>query len=90
MVVLFEQAGDDLARGIAGIGDEVAGLRDGDDPEVCEHLVEQGAAVVIGPYNPLVDAHGERHGEDAGGGLHQQAHCLEGVSHDVFGLGVRL
>jgi hypothetical protein len=36
-----------------------------------------------------VDADGERHGEDAGGRLNQQAHRLEGVSHDVFGLGVR-
>ena len=26
----------------------------------------------------------------AGGGLNEQAHCLEGVSHDVFGLGVSL
>jgi hypothetical protein len=27
-----------------------------------------------------VDADGERHGEDAGGGVHQQADGLEGVS----------
>jgi hypothetical protein len=27
-----------------------------------------------------VDAHGERHSEDAGGGLNEQAHGLEGVS----------
>jgi hypothetical protein len=45
-----------------------------------EHLVEQGAAVAIGPHHALVDADGEWHGEDAGGGLHEQAHCLEGVS----------
>ena len=31
---------------------------------------------------------GERHGEDAGGGLHEQAHCLE--VYDVFGFGVQL
>ena len=30
--------------------------------------------------HPLVDADGERHGEDAGGGVHQQADGLEGVS----------
>ena len=37
-----------------------------------------------------MDTDGKRHGEDAGGGLHEQAHGLEGVSHDVFWLGVRL
>ena len=90
VIVLFEQAGDDLACGIVSVGDEVAGLCDSDDAEEGEHLVEQGAAVAIGPHHPLVDADGERHGEDAGGGLHQQAHGLEGMSHDVFGFGVRL
>ncbi len=90
VVVLFEQAGDDLARGIVGVGDEIAGFCDGDDAEQGEHLVEQGTAVAIGPHHALVDADGERHGEDADGGLHEQAHCLEGVSHDVFGFGVRL
>ncbi len=88
VVVLFEQTGDDLAGGIVGVGDKVAGFCDGDDAEEGEHLVEQGAAVAIGPHHALVDADGERHGEDAGGGLHEQADCLEGVSHDVFGLGV--
>ena len=90
VVVLVEQAGDDLARGIVGVGDEVEGFCDGDDPEECEHLVEQGAPITIGPHQPLVDAHSERNGEDAGSGLNEHAHCLEGVSHDVFGLGVRL
>ena len=90
VIVLFEQAGDDLARGIVGVGDEVAGFCDGDDAEQCEHLVEQGAAVAVGPHDSLVDAHGERHGEEAVGGLNEQAHGLQRVSHDVFWLGVRL
>ena len=88
VIVVFEQAGDDLARGIVGVGDEIAGLRDGDDAEEDEHLVEQGAGVAVGPHDTLVDAHGERHGEHAGGGVHQQADGLHRVSHDVFGLGV--
>ena len=88
MVVLGEQAGDDLVRGIVGVGDEVEGLFDGGDSEESEHLVEQGAAVAIGPDHALVDARGERHGEHAGGGLNQQAHSLQRVSHDVFWLGV--
>ena len=52
VVVLFEQAGDNLARGIVGVGDERAGLCDGDDAEQREHLVEQGAAVAVGPRHP--------------------------------------
>ena len=90
VVVLLEQAGDDLARGIVGVGDEVEGFCDGDDPEERKHLVEQGAAIAIGPHQPFVDSHGERHGEDAGCGLNEHAHSLEGMSHDEFGLGVQL
>ena len=88
VVVLLEQAGDDLVGGIVGVGDEVEGLFDGGDAEECEHFVEQGAAVAIGPHHSLVDAHGERHGEEAGGGLNEQAHRLQRVPHDVFGLGI--
>ena len=77
VVVFLEQAGDDLARGIVGVGDEVEGFCDGDDPEERKHLVEQGAAIAIGPHQPFVDSHGERHGEDAGGGLNEDAHSLE-------------
>ena len=88
VVVVFEQADDDLAGGIVGVGDEVAGLCDGGDAEEGQHFVEQGAAVAIGPHHALVDAHGERHGEHAGGGVNQQADGLERVSHDVFGLGI--
>src|ERR1700757_4960920 len=90
MVVLPEQAGDDLVWGIVGIGDEVAGFGDGDDAEESEHLVEQGSPVTIGPYQPLVDADGERYGEEAGGGVHEDGYGLERVSHDIFGLGVGL
>ena len=35
-----------------------------------------------------MDAHGERHGEEAGGGLNEQAHRLQRVPHDEFGLGI--
>ena len=72
MVVLPEQAGDDLVCGIVGVGDEVAGFGDGDDAEESEHLVEQGSPVAVGPHQPLVDAYGERHGEEAGGGMHEE------------------
>ena len=88
VVVLFEQADDDLVGGIVGVSDEVEGLFDGGDAEECEHFVEQGSAVAIGPHHSLVDADGERHGEEAGGGLNEQAYRLQRVPHDVFGLGV--
>src|SRR3954470_829229 len=74
VVVLFEQADDDLVGGIVGVSDEVEGLFDGGDTEECEHFVEQGSAVAIGPHHSLVDADGERHGEEAGGGLNEQAY----------------
>ena len=86
MVVLGEQAGDDLVGGIVGVGDEVEWLFDGGDAEESKHLVEQSAAVAIGPHHALVDARGERHGEHAGGGLNQQAHSLQRMSHNVFRL----
>jgi hypothetical protein len=37
-----------------------------------------------------VDARGEWYDEHAGGGLDQQAHGLQRVSHDVLGFGVRV
>ena len=77
MVVLLEQAGDDLVRGVVGVGDEVAGLFDSGDGEKCEHFVEQGAAVAVRPHQPLMDARGERHSEEAGGGLNEQAYRLQ-------------
>ena len=61
------------------VGDEVAGFRDGDDAEQREHLVEQGASVAVGPDESLVDAHGERHGEEAVGGLNEQADGLQSI-----------
>src|SRR5215469_13140330 len=48
VIVLREQTGDDLVRGVVGGGDEVEGLVDGGNAE--EALVEQGAAVAIGPH----------------------------------------
>ena len=86
MVVLGEQAGDDLVGGIVGVGDEVEGLFDASDAEESKHLVEQSAAVAIGPHQALVDTRGERHGEHAGGGLNQQTHSLQRMTHKVFRL----
>ena len=88
MVALLEQAVHHLAGGVVGIGDKVEGSLDSQDIEQAEHLVEQGALVAIGPYQTFVDAHGERHGEEALGRVYEQADSLHGMPHDVFGLGV--
>ncbi len=77
MVVLLEQPGDDVMGGVVGVGDKVEGLFGGGDAEECEHFVEQGAAIAIGPHQSLMDAHGERHGEEAGGRRNEQAHRLQ-------------
>src|ERR1700687_4379542 len=88
MMALFEQAAHNLARGVVGIGDKVIRNRDGQDIEQAEHLVEQGAPVTIGPYQTFVDTRGERYGEDALSRVHEQADSLQGMPHDVVGLGV--
>ena len=60
VVVLREQTGNDLARGVVCVGDEVLRLIDGGDSEENEHFVEQGAAIAVGPDHAFVDARGER------------------------------
>ena len=87
-MALLEQAADNLAGGVVGIGDKVTRNRDGQDIEQAEHLVEQGAPVTIGPYQTFVDTCRERYGEDALSRVHEQADGLQGMPHDVFGLGV--
>ena len=58
--------------GWSSVGDEVEGLFDGGDAEGASDFVEQGAAIADGPHQSLMDAHGEQHGEEAGGGLNEQ------------------
>lgn len=77
VVVLLEQAGDDLLRAIVGVGDEVEGLIDIGDADEGDHLVEQGPAVAVGPYHALMDARGKRHSEDGRGGLNEQTYSLQ-------------
>jgi hypothetical protein len=88
MMALLEQAADNLAGGVVGIGDKVTRNRDGQDIEQAEHLVEQGAPVTIGPYQTFVDTWRERYAEDALSRMQEQADGLQGMPHDVFGLGV--
>jgi hypothetical protein len=88
MMALFEQAADNLAGGVVGIGDKVKRNGDGQDIEQAEHLVEQGTPVTIGPYQTFVDTHGERYAEHALSRVYEQADSLQRMPHDVLGLDV--
>jgi hypothetical protein len=88
MMTLGDAAVNDLAGGVVGVGDKVKRRRDADETEQGEHLVEQGAAVAIGPDQTFMDARGESHGEEAVRGVDEQADGLQGMPHNVFGLGV--
>jgi hypothetical protein len=88
MMTLLEEAFDDLACSIVGIGDKVERRANGQDPEQCKHFVKQSALVAIGPDQALMDARGKRHGEEALRRVDKQADGLQGMAHDVFGLGV--
>src|SRR6516164_10547031 len=88
VMALLEQAFDDLACGVVGIGDKVEWGPNGEDLEQCEHFVKQSAFVAIGPNQALMDPCGERHGEEALSRVHKQADGLEGMPHDVFRLSV--
>src|ERR1700745_1693720 len=46
MMTLGDEAVNDLAGGVVGVGDKVNGGRDGDETRRGEHFVEQSAAVV--------------------------------------------
>jgi len=88
MMALGDQAVNDLAGGVIGIGDKVKRRRDADETEQGEHFVEQGAAVAVGPHQTFMDACCERHGEEAVRCADEHADRLQGMPHDVFGLGV--
>ena len=59
-------------------------------PRSASILSSRVAAIAIGPHQSLMDAHGERHGEEAGGGLNEQASppAARKVPRDEFGLGI--
>jgi hypothetical protein len=88
VMTLFKQAFDDLACGVVGVGDKVEQSANAHDPEQAKHSVEQGSFVAIGPYHALMDTRGKRNGEHALRRVHEYADGLQGMPHNVFGLGV--
>ena len=90
MVALFEQSAHHLACGVVGIRHEVALLWNLQGLDQVQHFVEQRALVAIGPHQAFVNLDGERDGEDARGRIDEQGHGLQGMSHDVFGLGAAI
>jgi hypothetical protein len=87
-MTLLKQAFDDLAGRVLGIGDKVARRLDAHGLEQTKHFVEQGTLVAIRPNQTLMDPRGERYSEHALSRVHEQTDSLQGVPHDVLGLGV--
>lgn len=75
---------------VVGIGHEVEGLLEAQGVEQIAALAGQGSVATVGELHLLVDAPGERDGEVRVGGADQDRDDLDGVSHDVRGLGVAL
>lgn len=74
MVLLLEQPADEVARGIARIGDEVKRLTEIDDTKEGEHLAEQIASFSAEEHETLVSAYCERDDEDARNGVNLQTY----------------
>jgi hypothetical protein len=90
MIALLEQSVHNLPRHIVGIRHKVAGICDRQGLDQAQHFVEQSALITIGPHQALVNTDGERYGEEARGRVYQQGDGLQGMSHDVFGLGAAI
>ena len=88
VMTLLKQGFDDLARGVVGIGDKVERGLDVHGPEQAKHFVEQGTLVAIEPNQTFMDPRSKRYGEHARGRVNEQTDGLQGVPHDVLGLGV--
>jgi len=90
MMTLLEQTFNDLACGVVGVGDKIKRRLDGQHTEQSEHFVKQSAFVAIGPDQAFMDPRGEWYGEEALSRVYEQADGLQGMPHDVLGLGVGL
>jgi hypothetical protein len=88
MMTLLKQAFDDLASRVVGVGDKVDRRLDAHSAEQAKHFVEQGTLVAIGPNQTFMNPRGERYSEHALSRMHEQTDGLQGVPHDVLGLGV--
>src|SRR6516162_11766595 len=90
MAALFEQSVHHLACRVIGIRHEVVRACDHQALNQGKHFVEQRALVAIGPHQAFVNADGERNGEDARNRVDEQGDRLQGMSHNVFGLGAAI
>jgi hypothetical protein len=75
---------------VEGIRNEVEGLLEAEAVEEIAALAGQGSVVAVGELHPLVDVPGERDGKVRVGGADQDRDHLDGMPHDVGGLGVAL
>ncbi len=63
MILPFQQALDDLAAGIIGIGNEIEILGDIEDYQQGDHFIEQGSFITIRLHNTFVDSHHQGDGK---------------------------
>jgi hypothetical protein len=73
-------------RRVVGIRHKIEVIRNRQDLEQARHFIEQSALVAIGPYQPLMNTHGQRHSKAGLRCVHQQSDGLQAVAHDVLGL----
>ena len=76
--------------GVIGVGDEVDRLGNPESPDQGEEFLGESPFVTVAEHESLVNARGQRHGEERGGRGHQDRDDLKGMSHDVLGLGVAI
>ena len=90
MVVLPEQAGDDLVRGIVGVGDEVEGLLTAAMPRRASILSSRVRRSRLDHTRPSWMRMASGTAKKLEAACTSMAHGLQRVSHDIFGLGVGL
>ena len=78
----------DLAGSVERIGDHVKVIRNSQQGDQFNHLVQQGALVAVGEDDAFMDAGRQRDADDARQALDQDAYRLAGMPQDGFGFGV--
>ena len=97
----FAKPGDQMASGldqpqghrtagVVGVGDEVERLGNPEIPDQGEEFLGESPLVTVAEDESLVNAGGQRHGEERSGRGHQDRDDLKGMPHDVLGLGVAI
>ena len=76
--------------GVIRIRDEVDRLGNAESLDQREEFLGESALVTVAEHEPFVNARGQRYREKSGCRRHQDRHGLNGMPHDVIGLGVAI